>query len=404
MNGPDGRVGPSRHRLRSWLGQPWAQRLTRAVPLALHALAWRSQLHPTLDLAAKARARVRASFRIAYLVLPASLVRPRRRATEESNGATKPRVRIIANPMCGGIRGADPLHDVRETAAWLADHGLPSEVCLTERPGHAAELARAAVVAGMEMVVAAGGDGTVNDIVQALAGHATALGVLPMGTVNVWAREVGIPLRLDQAREVLAHGVRRRVDLGRAGTRYFLLMAGIGFDAEVARRVERGVLKRAGLKLLEYPAAVGLLGVTHQPARIWMRTGGKRRSVSALMIIIGNTRLYAGAFTFAKKAVADDGLLDIVIVANGGLLHRASVLLRALLRRATLGPQVRYQRSDLIRLEANRHVPVQVDGEVIGALPMTFSVAPAALTVVVPASAPGDLFVSPPLTPAHYAG
>jgi diacylglycerol kinase (ATP) len=403
MNGSDGRLSAVRHRLRSWRGQLQAQRLAHAIPLAFHALAWRSRLHTTLELAAKARARVRTSFRFAYLVLPASLVRPRRLANEQSTVATKPRIRIIANPRSGGMHGADPLQALRETAAWLARQGLPAEVCLTERPGHAVELARAAVAAGMEMVVAAGGDGTVNDVIQALAGHHTALGVLPMGTVNVWAREVGIPLALGQAREVLARGVRRRVDLGRAGTRYFLLMAGIGFDAEVARRVERGILKRIGLKLLEYPAAVGLLGVTHQPARIWMRAGGRRRSVSALMIIIGNTRLYAGAFTFTKTAVADDGLLDVVIVANGGLLHRAGVLLRAALRRATLGPQVRYQRSDLIRLEANRHVPVQVDGEVIGALPMTFSVAPGALTVVVPSSAPADLFVSPPVMPAQDA-
>ena len=158
------------------------------------------------------------------------------------------RARIIVNPASGSATEAT-LRELRETARWLTEHGLPSELRLTRGPGHATELAREATGAGLEMVVAAGGDGTVNDVIQALAGHTTALGVLPVGTVNVWAREMGISLTATEARETLLHGVRRRVDLGRAGQRYFLMMAGIGFDAEVARRVERGPLKRIGLKL-----------------------------------------------------------------------------------------------------------------------------------------------------------
>jgi diacylglycerol kinase (ATP) len=361
-------------------------RTTRRMMLVAETAAWR----------------LRDAFRLAYYVMPLTPARAQRAATEQPSVAA--RARIIANPMSGTIRGALGIHaelsikELEETAAWLTEHGLPTELCLTEYAGHAAELAAEAVAAGMDMVIAAGGDGTVNSVLQALAGHDTALGVLPLGTVNVWAREMGIPLALPLAAQVLVDGVRRRVDVGRAGSRYFLMMAGIGFDAEVARRVERSKLKRVGLKLLDYLATVGVLGVTHRPARVWIRTDGKRRSLNSLMIILGNTRLYGGALTFAKKAVADDGWLDLVVIGGGGAAYRAGVLLRALFRRASMGPRVRYAHARSVRLESNKPVPVQVDGEVIGSLPMTFAVVPSALTVVVPRNAPAALFSRPPLT------
>src|SRR5262249_18495789 len=138
------------------------------------------------------------------------------------------RARIVANPVSGSMHGMGGLNELRETAIWLTEHGLPTEVTPTQRVGHAVELTREAVAAGDGMVIAAGGDGTLNDVIHGLAGSTTALGVLPMGTVNVWAREIGIPLGASEARELLLHGVRRQVDLGRAGSRYFLMMAGVG--------------------------------------------------------------------------------------------------------------------------------------------------------------------------------
>ncbi len=384
--------------MRATWERPRTQRVARTGALALRALSWRERIRASVAASRASLARVRTTFRLAYFVVPAvAPVRSIRRGAAPAFPPVAARVRIIVNPTSGSARGVWGPHDLDEVAAWLNERGLPAEVCRTEYAGHATQLAREAVRAGMEMVVAAGGDGTVNDVIQALAGRTTALGVLPLGTVNVWAREMGIPLGLAQAREVLLHGVRRRVDLGRAGNRYFLLMAGIGFDAEVARRVETSWLKRAGLKLLDYAATVGLLGMTHQPARVWLRYDGKRRGTSALMILIGNTRLYAGALTFAKRAVADDGLLDVVIVGGGGPLARLGVLARALLRRASLGPRVRYAQCRVIRVESNQPLPVQVDGEVIGTLPMTFSIAPGGLRVVVPADAPAALFRHDPL-------
>jgi YegS/Rv2252/BmrU family lipid kinase len=290
------------------------------------------------------------------------------------------------------MRGVDGLSELRATAIWLTDHGLPTEVTTTAHVGHAVELTREAVAAGRQMVIAAGGDGTLNDVIQGLAGSTTALGVLPMGTVNVWAREIGIPLGAREAREVLLHGVRRQVDMGRAGPRYFLMMAGVGFDAEVVKRVERNWLKRVGLKMLDYIATAGSLGLTQRPATLTLRMPGQRRKMNALMVVIGNTRLYGGAMQFTRRAVADDGLLDIVVIGGGGWGRRAGVFLRAFLRRPSLGPDARYERARSVRLESTPPLPVQVDGDIIGSLPMTFSIAPGALWVIVPRAAPEQLF------------
>lgn len=344
--------------------------------------------------------RTRQALRVAHYVVP--LAPFGLRTIRRVRGIMRPegtsaRVRIIANPYSGALQVPGAMEDLQAVLARLGDAGLPAELCLSERPGHATELAREAVRAGMEIVVAAGGDGTINDVIQALAGHATALGVIPLGTVNVWAREVGIPMDPWLAADVLVRGARRRVDLGRAGARYFLMMAGIGFDAEVARRVEAGHLKRLGLKMLGFVLAAGALALTERPARIQIRREGQRRATSALMIIIGNTRLYGGALTFTPQAVADDNWLDVAIVGGGGLLYRMGVLLRALLRRPVRGPRVRYTRVRSIRVESEPPLTVQVDGEVVGKLPMTFGIEAQALTVVVPRNAPNPLFQSEPL-------
>jgi diacylglycerol kinase (ATP) len=381
----------------TWWGGRRMSLLVHTGRLTVVAVRWRRRYQLVRQELRVVRLRLQTPWRIAYYVLPAGLRGRRKHEAATDAQAVAPRARIIVNRSSGSVHGAFGLNELAETAKWLGAHGFPAEVRETAYAGHAEVLAREAARAGMDLVIAAGGDGTVNSVVQGLAGTQTALAVLPMGTVNVWAREVGIPLPAALAREVVLNGVRRRVDLGRAGSRYFLLMAGIGFDAEVARRVERGPFKRLGMKLVNYLATTGRLTVTHQPTKVWMRTEGHRRSVNALMILVGNTRLYGGAMTFAKQAVADDGWLDLVIMGNGSVLYRAGLFLRAAFSRTSLGPRVRYARCRTVRFESNTPLPVQVDGEVIGTLPMTFSVAPLALTVIVPKDAPAELFSRPPL-------
>ncbi|HEX8732735.1 MAG TPA: diacylglycerol kinase family protein, partial [Ktedonobacterales bacterium] len=349
-------------RVRAWLdalSRPRAGQVTRLSAWAVRGVLWRQRLRARLLALQEAWERIEPALRVPFYSLSSALSPHPADTTvaHEYSPGVAAQARIIVNPASGGAQSESALNDLTETARWLTERGLPTELRLTRRPGHATELAHEAASAGYDMVIAAGGDGTVNDVIQALAGYRTALGVLPMGTVNVWAREMGIGLSASEARETLLRGVRRRVDLGRAGQRYFLMMAGVGFDAEVARRVEQGRLKRFGLKMLEYLATVVSLSFTHRSEAIRITMGARKRSQQALMVIIGNTRLYGGAMTFTRRAVADDGALDVVVVGSGGIFHRIGVLSRALLRMPTAGPRVRYERTQYVRLDARRSVP-----------------------------------------------
>ena len=154
---------------------------------------------------------------------------------------------IIANPASGSGGLPHHAHHLHETLTFLRAHGWRADLWYTHAAGEGEQLARKAVELKANLVIAAGGDGTINEIIQGLAGSETALGVLPNGTVNVWARELGIPLDGAGARDLLVHGRTRSVDLGCVNGRYFLLMVGIGFDGEVIQAVERKPLKRLGV-------------------------------------------------------------------------------------------------------------------------------------------------------------
>jgi diacylglycerol kinase (ATP) len=296
---------------------------------------------------------------------------------------------IIANPTSGNF--IHHSHTYAETLAFLKKQGWQVELWLTASAGDAQQLARRAVEKGISVVIAAGGDGTINEIIQGLAGSETALGVLPMGTMNVWAREVGIPLDEAKAREVLAHGQTRHVDLGLVNGRYFLLMVGIGFDGEVTQAVEQKPLKRLGVVgyiLAALWFGTGYLGF---PVTLHIDDAGPIRS-RALQIIIGNTQLYAGAFKFTWLARCDDGLLDLCVVYKRGLFGRLIVLRDFVLRRDQRRLWVRYSTFKEAVIETQNPVAIQVDGEAAGHTPATFKVMPGVLKVILPQELPAEVF------------
>lgn len=297
---------------------------------------------------------------------------------------------IIANPHSGFL--PHNAHRLQEAVENLHRHGWQVELWHTKRAGDATSMAAQAVEQGMAMVIAAGGDGTINEIIQGLAGSETALGVLPTGTVNVWAREMGIPLDLHDACNILVHGQTRRIDLGRVNERYFLLMVGIGFDAEVTQAVERKPLKRLGP--LGYALAALWFGPGYAGFPVIVRQGDHALKTRALQVFIGNTQLYAGAFKFTWRARCDDGQLDLCIVRKRSLPGRIFVLLDFLMRRKNRRRWVRYDTFTSITIETPRPIAFQIDGDPGGYTPATFAVHPGALKVVVSHNAPAGLFSS----------
>jgi len=296
---------------------------------------------------------------------------------------------IIANPTSGSF----PHHHHRhaDTLAFLQARGWQVELCFTTAPGDARRLARRAVQENRSLVVAAGGDGTINEVIQELAGSETALGVLPMGTVNVWAREVGIPLDRAGAREILVAGQTRRIDLGQANDRYFLLMVGIGVDGEVAQAVEHKPLKRLGV--LGYALAALWFGTGYLGFPLALTIDGSEVvRTRALQVVIGNTQLYAGALKFTWLARCNDGLLDLCLVHKHGPLGRLIILFDFLFKREERRQRVRYHTLREVVIETRNPVAIQIDGEPAGSTPLSVRVVPGALKVLVPGVSLPDIF------------
>ncbi len=315
----------------------------------------------------------------------------------ETSSLTSPTTAIvIANPTSGSYM--QNKQQIEETITYLQKHGWQAELRLTKAAGDAKRIAKEAVEQHIGVVVAVGGDGTINEIIQELAHTDTALSVLPSGTVNVWARETGIPLENAGARDVLLHGRTRQIDLGQTGDRYFLLMAGIGLDGEVTRAVEKQSVKRFGV--LGYLFVGTWLGLGYPSFRVVIQIGERTIRTAALQIIIGNTQLYAGAIKYTWRAKCDDGLLDVCILRKQNVFGRIAVAIDFLLRREQRRQWVQYETCKDIKIRARRRVAMQIDGDSAGNTtrsfpPVDFCVVPDTLKVIVPLNSPEGLFSKP---------
>jgi YegS/Rv2252/BmrU family lipid kinase len=300
---------------------------------------------------------------------------------------------MIANPTAGSY--TQHTERIFDTMSFLRLHGWQTRLKLTQAAGDARRLAREAVEQGINVVIAIGGDGTINEVIQELAGSETALGVIPGGTVNVWAREVGIPLDFAGAREVLISGQTRRIDLGKINEDYFLLMVGIGIDGEVTHAVEKKTAKRFGV--LGYLLVGTWLGLGYPAFRAIIQMDDQVIKTTPIQIIIGNTQLYAGAIKYTWQAKCDDGLLDVCIVRKSSMLGRIVVGISFLLRHKRRKRWVRYETGATIKIHTRSPVAVQIDGDpkgytADGRVPTTVSVAPGALKVIVPQKLSPGLF------------
>lgn len=301
---------------------------------------------------------------------------------------------LIANPTSGSY--VQHANHIADAVTFLNNQGWQAELRLTQQAGDARTFAREAVEQHVDIVVAVGGDGTINEVIQELAGSETALGVLPSGTVNVWAREVGIPLDNIGARNVLVNGQIRRIDLGQINDRYFLLMTGIGFDGEVTHEVEKKPIKRLGV--LGYLLIGTWMGIGYRPFRVLLELEGRVIKLNALQIIVGNTQLYGGALKYTWLAKCDDGQLDICVVRKQNVLGRFAVLVDFLLHREQRRQWIRYETGSVVKIYTRRPVAIQLDGDPFGyttrEAPTIVTVAHNTLKVIVPDQTAAEIFSS----------
>ncbi len=288
---------------------------------------------------------------------------------------------IIFNPTACGERTQARLRRLRELAGETTF--LP-----TTSAGHAMELAEQAAREGFGTVVAAGGDGTINEVVNGLmrvpAEMRPRLGVAPLGTANVYARELGLPLSVEAAWRVIAEGRERRVDVGvmtAAGgeRRYFAAVAGAGFDALAIAALNLRLKKR--VNWLAYVIS-GFRTVARGLPRLTVTADGRR--CEGCFVFIGNSRLYGGPYRMFPEARLDDGMLEVCVFEGGRVLDVLRYLPHVLTASHPKLVDVHYLRAKQVRVESPQPAPTELDGELWKNCPAEFSAEPGELRVLVP--------------------
>ena len=296
------------------------------------------------------------------------------------------KVALIFNPRSGRGRPKDEL--LPHVLTRLEHAGMEVTPKPTERMGHGTEIAREAAAAGFDTAIAWGGDGTLNEVAYGLFETSTAMGVLPGGTVNVFAREVGIPLKLDGALDVLVSGRVSRVPMGLAGERPFLLMAGVGLDGEVVYRLKAGFKSALGATAFWLDGFRLLASYPMTPLRI--RTGG--REIVGTGLIAGNIRRYGPHYKVTPDAKLEEAKLDVVIFKGtnrrdylrylAGVLGHFHLEFRDVEHFKT--DALTIDVDDMDSMDSGSEVRFQLDGEPAGHAPLVLGVRDKALAVVLP--------------------
>jgi diacylglycerol kinase family enzyme len=294
-------------------------------------------------------------------------------------GTAVSRAAVVVNPVKVGDEEAFR-KSVRRV---MGDHGWGEPLWLeTTREDPGRGQAESAVSAGAGLVLACGGDGTVTACAEGVAGTGVPLAVIPLGTGNLLARNLGLPTGLDEALAVAAGGVQQPVDAGRANGTLFVVMAGLGLDARMLSGTSEPLKKRLGWLAYAISAARHL---GDRPVRVTVSAdGGPRRRMRASALVVGNVGWLRGGLPLLPDARPDDGMLDAVVLIAGGPTRWLAVAADIMLRRPARGRIYRVQFSEL-RVTLGRPEPWELDGEVMGSTrQLTVVAQPGALLLRMP--------------------
>ena len=287
---------------------------------------------------------------------------------------------VIVNPNAGSVGEIEVL---QERLGRLRD----TEVRLTGKAGDAKKMAWQALESGAELIVAAGGDGTLNEVVNGLAADfgRVRLGLLPLGTGNDFARSIDVPADLDAALDILAAGRAQTVDVARATfgrrRRWFMNVSAGGFSGAVSEKATE-VKDRWG-PLTYLRAAVGTLPqLQGHDVRVTL-DGGERLAVEAYNVVVSNGRFVAGGIPVAPQSLLDDGWLDLMIAPSATIPQLAVIVPQVLLGRHTENDLLLFRKAKRIEIESDPPMTYNLDGELVGEGPVRFEVKPRALAVVV---------------------
>jgi YegS/Rv2252/BmrU family lipid kinase len=287
---------------------------------------------------------------------------------------------IIINPISGGVSPRGARARAQLALAVVDAHGDRAEVLMTEAVGHARELARSAVRRGARLVMAWGGDGTIGEVASALAFDAVPLGIIPAGSGNGLARELGVSLRPERAIADALQAVPRPMDLGELDGHLFANIAGIGFDAHIASRfaaaTRRGLIGYAGITVRALTSYV--------PQRYRVTIGGVETAHRAILVTIANSAQFGNNARIAPGARVDDGELDLVVMEERSRFGTLCGMSRLFTGTVARVPGCTIRRIREATIEADAPMTYHVDGEpMAGGTKLRARIHPGALLVAV---------------------
>ncbi|HST15973.1 MAG TPA: diacylglycerol kinase family protein [Gaiellaceae bacterium] len=295
---------------------------------------------------------------------------------------------FLVNPASGNGGTGKRWPELAHRAAQL---GLTGETLLSERPGHLIELARDAVAGGATLVVAVGGDGTLNEVVNGVAGRDVDLATIPLGTGMDFGRTYGIPTRLDDAVRVALDGDVRTIDAGRVtyrtwagepAERYFANVASVGMSGAVAQRAN-GMSKALGGKVTFFYALTRVF-LEWQNTEVTVRLDDAERHGRMHDVIVANGVWHGGGMKLAPDAAPDDGQFDVVLIGDVSKADFLTTAPKIYKGKHVHHPKVEVLRSKRVEVDAPVQLPIELEGEQVGTTPAAFEVAPGALRVRVP--------------------
>ena len=270
------------------------------------------------------------------------------------------RALLIINPKAGRKK-ASPIPAIQKS--FQSKPEIELEIYETTGPGDATIAAKRAADEGYEIVVAAGGDGSIFEVSNGLVGTESSLGVIPIGTENVLAREMGIPLDPAMACQHLLQARTRRIDTGKLDDQTFVCFAGIGFDAHVAHRLPPARKKRFGALAYFFTSAEQISGYKKAPHQAKLTMDGEVLEAEFLILVVSNIRSYGGGLIPAPKARVDDGLLDVCVFPQANYLKIMQQLAAASKGAHLDLPGVGYYQCKDILIETMGDEQIQLDGD-----------------------------------------
>jgi diacylglycerol kinase (ATP) len=309
-----------------------------------------------------------------------------------------PNTLLVYNPVAGRY----PSRMLTERAAGVfKSYGWGVEIETTSGGEHIRSLASQAVEQEKDSLIVVGGDGSVNNALSGLVGTDTALGVLPAGTANVWAQQIGLPglswtrwRALEESAHRLAKGSIKKMDVGLSNDRHFLLWSGIGIDAFIVHRIEPRKQWEKNFTVVRYAASAVWSASKWQGVNLRVVTDDLGVEGKFVLVEVSNIRLYAGGYaTLSPQASLDDGLMELWLFDGESLEEVLQQAWSIWSGKHIKSERVQFRQFENVKFESDAPIYLQMDGEPeIGAQQVSISVLPKILKVLIPEGAPNNLF------------